>query len=150
MTTVERSIVINASTEMIDKIALDAHRLPEWYVGVEKATPDSLYPEVDGRVILVYKATGITFNLALTVQELVRGDHVAYQMGGMMVGTQQWGYTPEGEKTRLTALVDYEIPGGALGKVADKLVVERMNAKNLEKSLENLKALVDAAILYGF
>jgi hypothetical protein len=34
------------------------------------------------------------------------------------------------------------MPGGALGKIVDKLVVERMNARNLEASLENLKALV--------
>jgi hypothetical protein len=32
------------------------------------------------------------------------------------------------------------MPGGGLGKIADKLVVERMNTSNLEKSLENLKA----------
>jgi len=35
------------------------------------------------------------------------------------------------------------MPGAALGKVLDKLVVERMNAKNLEKSLSNLKSLVE-------
>jgi coenzyme Q-binding protein COQ10 len=143
MAKVERSILINAPTETIDQIALDASRLPEWYVGVEDTKPDDLYPEVDGRVLLVYKAAGVTFNLALTVQELVRGDHISYQMTGMMIGTQEWGYTPEGSRTRLTALVEYEMPGGALGKIADKLVVERMNAKNLEQSLENLKALVE-------
>jgi ligand-binding SRPBCC domain-containing protein len=74
---------------------------------------------------------------------LARGHHIAYQMSGMMVGTQEWSYTPEGGQTRLTALVEYEMPGGALGKIADKLVVERMNTRNLEKSLENLKALVE-------
>jgi uncharacterized membrane protein len=143
MATVERSILINAPTDMIDAVALDGSRLPEWYVGVEQATPDDLYPEVGGRVSLVYKAAGVTFNMALTVQELARGHHISYQMAGMMVGTQQWSYTPEGGRTRLTALVEYDMPGGALGKIADKLVVERMNARNLEESLENLKALVE-------
>jgi uncharacterized membrane protein len=143
MTTVERSILIDAPTDRIDEIALDGHRLPEWYVGIEDTRPDNLYPEVDGKVILTYKAAGVTFNISLTVQELVRGSHISYQMAGMMVGTQEWRYTPEGGQIRLTALVEYEMPGGALGKLADKLVVERMNAKNLEQSLENLKALVE-------
>jgi uncharacterized membrane protein len=143
MAKVERSIVINAPTDAIDEVALDAGRLPEWYVGVEETKPDHLYPEVDGKVLLVYKAAGVTFRLALTVQELVRGDHISYQMAGMMIGTQTWSYTPGSGGTRLTALVEYEIPGGALGRVADRLVVERMNAKNLEQSLENLKALVE-------
>jgi uncharacterized membrane protein len=143
MATVERSILIDASTDAIDAIALDGSRLPEWYVGIEQATPDDLYPEVGGRVSLVYKAAAVTFNLMLTVQDLVRGDHVSYQMSGMMVGTQEWTHAPEGGKTRLTAQVEYDIPGGALGKIVDKLVVERMNTRNLEESLKNLKALVE-------
>jgi hypothetical protein len=143
MATVERSILIDASTDTIDAIALDGSRLSEWYVGIEQATPDDLYPEVGGRVSLVYKAAAVTFNLALTVRDLVRGQHVSYEMSGMMVGTQEWSYAPEGGKTRLTARVEYDMPGGALGKIADKLVVERMNTRNLEESLENLKALVE-------
>jgi hypothetical protein len=37
------------------------------------------------------------------------------------------------------------MPGGGLGKIADKFVVERMNISNLEKSLENLKTLVEGS-----
>jgi hypothetical protein len=143
MATVERSILIDAATDAIDAIALDGNRLSEWYVGVEQATPDDLYPEAGGRVSLVYKAAAVTFNLTLTVQELIRGNYVSYRMSGMMVGTQEWHHASEGGKTRLTARVEYEMPGGALGKIADKLVVERMNAHNLEESLKNLKALVE-------
>jgi hypothetical protein len=35
------------------------------------------------------------------------------------------------------------VPGGGLGKIADKLVIERMNADNLEKSLANMKAILE-------
>ena len=143
MTTVECSIVINAPPAAIDAIALDGAHLPQWYVGVEQATPDDLYPEVGSRIALVYRAVEGTFHLALTVQELAHGHHIAYQMSGMIIGTQEWHYAPEAGQTRLTALIDYNLPSGALGKIADKLVFERMNARNLEKSLENLKALVE-------
>jgi hypothetical protein len=143
MATVERSIVIQATTDGIDAIALDGARLPEWYVGVERAEPDDVYPEVGGQIDLTYKASGATFHLTLTVRELVRGDYLVYEMSGMMTGTQRWWYESEGGATRTCAVVDYEMPGGALGKIADKLVVERMNAKNLEQSLENLKAVVE-------
>ena len=33
--------------------------------------------------------------------------------------------------------------GGGLGKIADKLIVERMNDKNAAASLENLKAMLE-------
>lgn len=143
MAKVERSILINAPTDAIDEIALDAARLPDWYAGVEEANPDDTYPEVGGTVSLVYKSSGVTFHITLTVLELVRGDYILYELGGMMTGTQHWSHTPEGRATRTTAVINYEMPGGALGKIADKLVVERMNNKNLEESLVNLKALVE-------
>ena len=143
MARVERSIFINAPIEDIDAIALDGSRLPEWYEGVEEAHPDDTYPEVGGRLVLVYKAAGLTFNITLTVLDLVWSEYTTYRMEGMMTGTQHWTHTPEEGGTRTATVIDYEVPGGGLGKLADKLIVERMNASNLEKSLANLKALVE-------
>ena len=51
--------------------------------------------------------------------------------------------TAEKEGTRLSVEFDYEMPGGGLGKIAERLVVERMNDKNAETSLKNLKALFE-------
>ena len=143
MTKVERSIWINAPGEAVNAVTLDGRRLPEWFAGIEKAEPDGVYPEPGGKVKMVYKAAGATFNLTLTALELVRGKHATFRMEGMITGTNHWDYTPENNGTRVSATYDYEMPGGALGKVADKLVVERTNTKNLEKSLEALKALVE-------
>lgn len=143
MAKVERNVWINASTDTIDAVALDGNRLSEWYVGVEESRPDAVYPDVGGVVTLDYKAAGMSFTITLTVLELVRGDYILYKMDGMMTGTQRWNHTPEGGGTRTSTVIDYEMPGGGLGKIADKLVVERMNTKNLEQSLENLKALVE-------
>ena len=51
---------------------------------------------------------------------------------------------PEGQGTRVTMRFEYEMPGGGVGKLFDRLVVERMNAQNLERSLENLKRLLES------
>jgi uncharacterized membrane protein len=61
----------------------------------------------------------------------------------MITGTNRMAFEPEGEGTRVTLGFEYEMPGGGVGKLVDRLVIERMNAQNLEKSLENLKALVE-------
>jgi uncharacterized membrane protein len=143
MTRVERSIFINAPIETIDAIALDGQRLPDWFAGVEQAEPDDVYPEPGGRVKLVYKAVGVTFTLTMAVLELKRGQFATFRLEGMITGTHHWAHTPEGSGTRTTATFEYEMPGGALGKVVDKLVVERTNSQNLEKSLEALKALAE-------
>jgi hypothetical protein len=143
MTTIEKSIFINASPEDITAISLDGSRLPEWYVGIERAYPDELYPEPGGAVDLVYKAAGITFELKMTMLELDYGHYSSYKMEGMITGTNRWVYTPEGDGTWITATFDYDMPGGILGQIANRLMVERMNADNLEKSLNNLKQLAE-------
>jgi uncharacterized membrane protein len=144
MTTLERSVYIDdATTDDIDAVSLDPSRLPEWYAGVESVEPDGVFPEPGGQVDMVYKAAGATLHIKMTSLELERGEYALYRMEGMMEGTTRWVHTPEANGVRLTATFDYELPGGGLGKVVDKLLVERMNAKNLEDSLENLKALVE-------
>ena len=143
MTTVKRDIFINAPVDAVEAISLDGRRLPEWFAGIERAEPDGVYPQAGGKVNLVYKTAGVTFNITMTSLELKRGQSVIYQMEGMIAGTSGWVTAPEGSGTRLTATFDYDMPGGGLGQVIDKLVVERMNVENLEKSLKSLKALVE-------
>lgn len=143
MAKVERSILIKASPEVLDAITSDGKRLPEWFAGVEKAEPDDTFPEVGGKMVTTYKSAGATFELTQTVIERVEGQSAKYKMEGMITGTNHWVFAPEGDGIRVTVTFDYEMPGGALGKVADKLIVEKMNTENLEKSLENLKKLAE-------
>ena len=141
MAKVERSILINASSDQIDVITRDGKRLAEWYAGVEKAEPDDVYPNPGGKIVMTYKSGGAKFDITQTVLERTEGQSAKYQMEGMVTGTNQWVFTPEGAGILVTATFDYEMPGGVLGKLADKMIVERMNIENLEKSLENLKKL---------
>ena len=143
MTTVERSIVINANPEAIDAIAVDPSRLPEWYVGIDEVKPDGKYPQVGGAVDAVYKAVGISFKIKMTSEEYAPRQSIRISMAGMITGNHRWAYQPEGESTRLNVTFEYEMPGGGVGQAFNKLVVERMNTENLEKSLENLKAIVE-------
>ena len=143
MAKVERSILINAPGDRIDVITRDGKRLAEWYAGVEKAEPDDVYPNPGGNIVMTYKSGGAKFDITQTVLERVEGQSAKYQMEGMITGTNQWVFTPEGEGILVKVTFDYEMPGGVLGKLADKMIVERMNIENLEKSLENLKKLVE-------
>jgi uncharacterized membrane protein len=143
MTTVERSVLINTPVDAIETIMDDARRLPEWYAGIEQADSDDVFPEPGGKVDMVYKAAGITFTLTQTSLERVPGQGGVNQMEGMITGTNHLTYTPEGEGIRVTMRFEYQMPGGGLGKVVDRLLVERMNAQNLERSLANLKTLAE-------
>jgi uncharacterized membrane protein len=119
--------------------------LPEWYSGIQEATPDNTYPEVGGTVAAVYKAAGVNFKIKMTSKEYVRGQVLATEMEGMITGTNRWLYTPEGEGTQVSVTFEYEMPGGGIGQAVNKLIIEKMNAENLEKSLQNLKKLVEGS-----
>ena len=144
MAKVERSILIHAPGEKIDEITSDGSRLPEWYAGVEHAEPDEVFPNSGGKLVTTYKSGGAKFELTQTVTERVEGESATYQMEGMITGTNKWVFSPQGDGILVTATFEYEMAGGVLGKVADKLVVEKMNTENLEKSLENLKKLAES------
>jgi hypothetical protein len=71
-------------------------------------------------------------------QGLAAGDHGALERCQPLAGL----VSPEGAGTRLTTF-DYVLPAGVIGKIADTLIVKRMNGKSLEEGLNNFKALVE-------
>jgi len=143
MTVLERSIVIKGTAAEIDAITSDGDRLPEWYAGITKATADGIFPDPGGIVEMKYKSAGITFDMSQTVLEYEYAKGGKYKMEGMIAGVYEEIFEPVDDGTRFTLKFDYEMPGGGVGKLVDKLFVERMNAKNLEESLENMKTLVE-------
>lgn len=143
MTKVERSILIKGTPEEIETIHNDIDRLTEWYVGIEKAISDGVYPRVGGKVRLTYKAAGITFETTNTCLEYEYPRVGRYKMEGMITGNYEEILEPVEGGTRFTMKFDYQMPGGGVGKIVDRLFVEKMNVKNCEESLKNLKALVE-------
>ena len=147
MAKISRSIVINAPVEAVQKITDDPDQMPEWYEGIEEIRTDGVFPKIGGSAKMVYKAAGISFSVQQTVIEHEPGKRNRYELSGMITGTITGSYVetrdPEGVATRYTLDFDYQMPGAGVGKIVDKLVVERMNAKQLEQSLQNLKALVE-------
>ncbi len=101
-------------------------------------------PRVGGKMRQVYTAAGARMEMTLTISEYEPGSVIAFEMEGMVTGTYRWDYLAEGDGVRLQGTVDYEMAGGALGKIADKLIVERMNITQMEKSLQTLKAKMES------
>ena len=144
-TTVERSVIIRANPDQINAVALDGNRLSEWSVGIQASAPDTMYPQMGGAVDVTYKAAGMNFNLKMKTVEYVDGVSFGLEMDGMIKGRTRWELAPRGEgRTRLNCTFQYEMPGGSIGQAVNKMVVEKMNVENLEKSLDKLKVLVES------
>jgi len=143
MAIVQRIVQINASPEATMVLLSDASRWPDWYPGMTKIDITAPFPEAGGKVAFKVKSAGMSMPITETVLDYQPGKLQLLQMDGMLSGRARWELTPEGEGTRLTTTFDYTLPGGVLGKIADALIVRRLNAKSLEDALNNFKALVE-------
>ena len=91
-----------------------------------------------------------TFEMA-GVQLTGQSETLAYEPGavfkykthGGIDSTFTYAASPAGEGTNLTIEVEYEVPATVLGAVADKGVVEGMNAQQADAAADNIKAILE-------
>jgi hypothetical protein len=143
MAIVQRNVQINASPQKTMAILSDASRWPDWYPGMTEIDIAAPFPEKGGKVVFKVRSAGLSMPITETVLDYQPDALQLLEMDGMMTGRARWELTPEGDRTRLTTTFNYALRGGPLGKIADALMVKRMNGKSLETALDNFKALVE-------
>jgi carbon monoxide dehydrogenase subunit G len=143
MAIVQRNIQVNAPPQETMALLSDASRWPDWYPGMTEINVVDPYPEQGGKVTFKVKSVGVSMPITETVLDYQPDKLQLFQMEGMLSGRARWEVAPEGDGTRLTTTFDYALPGGAIGKLADALIVKRLNGKSLEEGLNNFKALAE-------
>jgi uncharacterized membrane protein len=140
MTTVQRSISVNAAPHMIEAYSRHAESWPDWFPGVVGVSVDDAYPDVGSAAQVAFQAAGTTFELTLIVLDYVPGERVDYELQGMARGYASFVLADDGGAQRVDAQIEYELPGGVLGRIADRTVIEQRVDAALEEALHNLKA----------
>ena len=97
-------------------------------------------PRGGGKVAFKVKSAGMSMSITETVLDYQPDKLQLFQMEGMLSGRARWELTPEGDGTRLTTTFDYALPGGVFGKIADALIVKRMNAQEPRGSSSQLQS----------
>lgn len=143
MTIVQRDIQIKASPQQTMPLLSDARQWPDWYPGMTQVNIVAPFPEIGGKVSFKVKSAGVSMALTETVLEYQPDKLQVLQMEGMLSGHARWELIPQDDGTHLTTTFDYELPGGAFGRIADALIAKRLNTKTLEQALQNFKALVE-------
>ena len=75
-----------------------------------------------------------------TVSEVNKPHKLVQEMTGAMPGKWIWSLEQEGQTVKVDFCIEYTVPGGILGKIANKLFLGRINQKNGEKTMQGLKA----------
>jgi len=140
---------IDAPVERVTEIAVDPYHWASWWVNLSE--PKKV--QGDGRAGTVvehsYWMAGVPFPVTTRVLENEPtpsgGQHVRLEFDGPLKGWQTWDYELSGTGTRVTAEIEYNVPGAAIGKFADRVLVERLQERAREQTLANLKLMAETA-----
>ena len=146
MARIERSIEVRRPPEDVFRLLTDLDRLTEWATVAGKTVAVPEMPLRAGQKFRhTIKVAGVDIDGDWTVVELEAPRVVAYEAmstGGAWLRMRQ-RVEPAEEGSRVELEVDYELPGGLLGELADRVYVERRNEREAEHSLQNLKDILE-------
>jgi uncharacterized protein YndB with AHSA1/START domain len=147
MSTVRVSIEIAAPIERVWETVMDPQRLGEWVTIHRRIKDASENPQRQGATMeQVLHMRGVSFNVHWTLAEVDapklavwegRGPahskaEIRYQLSGVDDGHTKFDYTNE-----------FSPPGGALGRVASRVIVGAASEREARGSLNRLKALLE-------
>ncbi len=146
MAVVKKGVFIDAPIEKVFKHAIDPMKWDQWYAGL--SGPEKISGDGGSGTVTEFHYSMVGFRLPITikVEEVTSSTEQCVWKGsfdGGISGTQVFTYTKKDNGTQVEALIDYTVPGKVLGKIANKLVVEKMQENSTEQTLSNLKALLE-------
>ncbi len=142
MAKVEKSIVINAPVEKVFSFMDAVERQPEWLPSMAEVWDIKGWPGLGTRWKWLFQMSGVRFQGRSVVSQYVQNKRIVVETKGGIDSNWLWLFRSEGAGTRVDLTVEYIMPGSILGKLAGK-VVEKLNEKEAESALVNIKALVE-------
>jgi uncharacterized protein YndB with AHSA1/START domain len=144
---VRAEIEIGAPPDRVWDVVMDPHRLSEWvttHAGLGKGAPERLGQGDCFEQKL--KVSGAAFTVRWTVERCERPRDVKWSGDGPGGSRASVRYTLEerGDSGTLFGYEnEFELPGGALGRLAGRAVGDRVSRRESERSLENLRRLLE-------
>ena len=145
MPIIQKSITIQAPPAQVFAILDDPTSVRRYGPGV---TGVSDIRQSEGRIgdsfKVTYSVMGLKFHITFTITGYDAGSRLESRVEGGMEGTFAWSLDADGDSTRLGMYVDYRVRGGMAGAVISGFLVERLNDKNADATLQNIKAMAEA------
>ena len=144
----EASIEIRAPPKKVwEMLAVD--RFPEWAEGIKKNLKSIDYTSEIRTQADKYKVGATarqTDNKGKTydyeIMESLENEKLVFQTT-LMDSVVTFLLEPVDVGTKIIYRVDYKVPGGIFGKALAKLFFQRMGEKEFQRSLENLKGILE-------
>jgi uncharacterized membrane protein len=144
---VRQAVLVDAPVEVCWALGTDPARWPEYLEGAIGVRDTSgTAHEIGYTFTIPYRIAGRELEVRWTITRVDRSRSIELTgtttRGGHALTTQRYEPVPGG--TNVEVEVDYELPGGFAGDVADRLFIERAMDRQIRHSNENFKALAEA------
>jgi uncharacterized membrane protein len=143
---VRESVDINAPLELCWALNADASRLTEWNQAILEVRDVSGPLDRVGTIYTgVVRAMGRKFdgrNEVVAVEPMKSVDTRGSGVGGAKANIHV-DFERRGQGTRITVTIDYDLPGGLFGGIAEKLFATRSLERDLRASNAGFKALAE-------
>jgi carbon monoxide dehydrogenase subunit G len=142
---IRRTIDIAAPPKRVYDVVMDPSRLEEWVTIHHHLLDAPNAPLKKGsKLTQCLRLAGKKFNVRWTVVENDPCVRVVWEGRGPVTSHARVVYELEGngDGTKFSYLNEYDLPGGALGRMAGR-AVSRVTQKELDGSLQRLKSLVE-------
>ncbi len=142
---VERQVNVSAPPQSLYDVVMDSTRLADWVTIHDHLVgnpPQRL--KKGSKLTQCLKLAGRRFKVRWTVVENDPSRKVVWEGRGPVASHAmvEYRFEPNGDGTRFTYVNQYDLPGGPLGRLAEKTVA-RATGRELDGSLQRLKALVE-------
>ena len=128
----------------------DMVKAPEYWSNLsrcERNDGGSGPPEVGATYRWEYNMLGRHFNGTFRITEVAPFERFYFEAGGQIRARFRHEYRATAKtRTRITVMVDYEVPG-LLGKAVNVLFVEKRNAADAEHAMDQLKEHLEAEVM---
>ena len=144
MTRIEKSIEINAPPEKIWPM-LQLEKLPEWHTEFKKieVTSKDKY-KVGSTVHEIIEVAGTKREMDAEITEVTENEKMAWRTtGGAFKASGFFALSPTKVGSKVTQMMDYELPYSVLGKLIDKLRVHKAIDESYDIALKKLKDIME-------
>ncbi len=139
MAEIHKSTTVAAPVDKVFEIVDDPANFPKYVPNVQDvAEVLRSAGRIGDSFRVIYRVLGVTFDEKFTVTDYERHHRITSTFSGGMTGTFAWTFEPQEDRTKINVHVDYQLAGGPLGKAVDSLMLQRVNEKTIEDTLQNL------------
>ena len=149
MTTLSLSRDIYCPCAEVFAYHTDLGRLPQHWSNVVSCRNISCFgaPRPGDRYTWRYRMYGVDFAGYATVREVVPQRRFVWSTDGGIRAAITAEYTAlSAHRTRVALHVDYDVPGGLVGRAVDRLLVEHRNAVDGERAMDRLVERLEAEV----